>query len=203
MERSSDPIRVLQQEVNRLRAENKELKEEVTILRTSMRGLVALQEVINRLTPDTDVLVLIDDVLASALAAVGASGGSLLLVDEEAEELVFAVVHGAAREQLTGFRLGFGEGVAGWVAENRKPAVVEDVRSDPRFSPRVDETFGFQTRSLAAVPLLEGDRILGIIEAVNKEFDRPFSRQDRELLQVVAQLAAVAIRRAESYAAAD
>lgn len=203
MESSSDPLRVLQQEVSRLRVENKELKEEVTILRTSMRGLVALQEVINQLTPETDVLVLIDDVLASALAAVGASGGSLLLVDDETDELVFAVVHGSAREQLTGFRLRFGEGVAGWVAENRTPAVIEDVRSDTRFSSRVDETFGFQTRSLAAVPLVEEDRVLGVIEAVNKEFDRPFSEKDRDLLQIVAQLAAVAIRRAESYSVAD
>lgn len=203
MDSSSDPVRMLQQEVHRLRAENQELKDELSVLRTSMRGLVALQDVINRLTPETDVIVLLDDVLASALAAVGTADGSLLLVDEETDELVFAVVHGSARENLTGFRLALGEGVAGWVAESRQPAVIDDVRSDGRFSARVDETFGFHTRSMAAVPLLDGDRVLGVIEAVNKSFDRPFSRQDQNLLEVVAQLAAIAIRRAESFAVAD
>lgn len=203
MESSADPVRMLQQEVNRLRTENQELKEELSVLRNSMRGLVALQDVINRLSPETDVIVLLDDVLASALAAVGTADGSLLLVDEETDELVFAVVHGSARESLTGFRLTLGEGVAGWVAEHRKPAVIDDVRSDPRFSSRVDETFGFQTRSMAAVPLLDGDRVLGVIEAINKDYDRPFSQQDQNLLELVAQLAAIAIRRAEAYTVED
>lgn len=203
METPTDPVRMLQQEVHRLRSENRELKDELAVLRSSMRGLVALQDVINHLTPDSDVIVLLDDVLASALAAVDASDGSLLLVDEESDELVFAVVHGSAREELTGFRLALGEGVAGWVAAHHKPALIEDVRKDSRFSDRVDETFGFQTRSLAAVPLLDGQRMLGVIEAVNKDYERPFSRQDQNLLEVVATLAAIAIRRAESYAAAD
>ncbi len=192
-----DPIRMLQQEVSRLRAENQDLKDEVAIMRSSVRALVGLQDVIERLAPETDVLELLDDILASALAAVGASDGSLLLIDEDTNELVFAVVHGQARDRLTGFRQPIGEGIAGWVAENRQPAVVEDVTNDPRFSPRVDKTFDFQTRTIAGVPLVDDDRILGVIEAVNKNYDREFSDQDRDLLQVVGQLAALAIRRAE------
>jgi GAF domain-containing protein len=194
-----DPVRMLQQEVSRLRGENRDLKDEVAVLRSSIQALVGLQDVIDRLTPETDVLVLLDDVLASALAAVGASDGSFLLVDEETDELVFAVVHGQARERLTGFRIPVGEGIAGWVAENRVPAVVEDVSSDHRFSPRVDTTFDFQTRSLACVPLLNAERVLGVIEAINKDYDRDFTDQDRDLLQVIGQLAAIAIRRAESF----
>ena len=192
-----DPIRMLQQEVSRLRAENQDLKDEVAILRSSVRALVGLQDVIDRLSPQTDVLMLLDDILASALAAVGASDGSLLLVDEDTNELVFAVVHGQARERLTGFRQPIGEGIAGWVAANKKSAVVEDATTDHRFSPRVDKTFDFQTRTVAGVPLVDGDRVLGVIEAVNKDYDREFTDQDRDLLQVVGQLAALAIRRAE------
>jgi GAF domain-containing protein len=192
-----DPVRMLQQEVSRLRAENQDLKDEVAILKSSVQALVGLQDVIERLSPQSDILMLLDDILASALAAVGASDGSLLLVDDDTDELVFAVVHGQARERLTGFRQPIGEGIAGWVAESRKPAIVEDVANDHRFSPRVDKTFDFQTRTIAGVPLLDGDRVLGVLEAVNKDYDREFSDQDRDLLQVVGQLAAIAIRRAE------
>jgi GAF domain-containing protein len=194
-----DPVRLLQQEVSRLRGENRDLKDEVAILRSSIQALVGLQDVIDRLTPETDVLILLDDVLASALAAVGASDGSLLLVDDETDELVFAVVHGQARDRLTGYRIPVGEGIAGWVAENKSAAVVEDAANDHRFSPHVDKTFDFQTRTLACVPLLSGDRVLGLIEALNKDYDREFTDQDRDLLQVVGQLAAVAIRRAEAF----
>jgi len=195
-----DPIRFLQLEANRLREENRELREELTILRSSIRILSALQDLIHQLTPETNVISLLDDLLASALEVLGASDGSLLLIDEETSELVFAVVHGEVRESLTGYRLPPGKGIAGWVATNRTPQIVRDVRNDPRFYPRVDETLGFQTRTLACVPLLDGDRVLGVIEAINKLSDREFSPEDHDLLMIVAQLAAVAIARAEAFA---
>jgi GAF domain-containing protein len=195
-----DPIRFLQLEANRLRDENRELREELTILRSSVRILSALQDLIQRLTPETNVIAMLDDLLASALTVLGASDGSLLLIDEETSELVFAVVHGEARERLTGYRLPSGKGIAGWVAVNREPLILQDVRNDPRFYPRVDETFGFQTRTLACVPLLDGERVLGVIEAINKVSDREFSPEDHDMLLIVAQLATVAIARAEAFA---
>ncbi len=195
-----DPVRFLQNEVTRLRQENLELKEELTVLRSSVRGLAAIQDLINRMGPETNLIALLDDLLASALAVLDTSDGSLLLRDEETEELVFAVVHGEAREELTGFRLPPGRGIAGWVADNREAAIVHDVSSDPRFYPNVDETFGFSTQTLACVPLVEGNRVLGVIEAVNKRTDREFSTEDHQLLLVVAQLSAVAITRAEAFA---
>ncbi len=195
-----DPVRFLQNEVARLRQENLELKEDLTILRSSVRSLAAIQDLINRMGPETNLIALLDDLLASALAVLDTSDGSLLLRDEETEELVFAVVHGEARDDLTGFRLPPGRGIAGWVVDKREAAIVHDVGSDPRFYPNVDETFGFNTQTLACVPLVEGDRVLGVIEAINKRTDREFSTEDYQLLLVVAQLSAVAITRAEAFA---
>lgn len=194
-----DPVRFLQMEVARLTDENSDLKEEVAVLRSSVRALSALQDLIQRITPTTDVLVLLDDLLASAIAAVGASDGSLLLKDEDTNELVFAVVHGEARDRLTGYRMPPGKGIAGWVAENKRPLVLTNVRSDPRHYPKVDEAFGFHTRSLACVPLLDGERVLGVLEAVNKNYDREFNDTDHDLLMVVAHLASVAMVRAETF----
>ncbi|MGH2628263.1 MAG: GAF domain-containing protein [Anaerolineales bacterium] len=197
---TQDALRSLQLEVSRLKDENRSLREEVAFLHSSIRALSALQDVIQRLTPDLNLIGLLDDLLASALAVVGAVDGSLLLRDEETDELAFAVVHGETRERLVGYRLPPGRGIAGWVAKNKAAQIVPDVRSDPRFDPTVDETFGFHTRSLACVPLLDGDRVLGVIEAVNKTSDRPFTDVDHDLLMVVAQLAAIVILRAESFA---
>jgi GAF domain-containing protein len=149
--------------------------------------------------PDTNLVQLLDDLLGSALAVLGSSDGSLLLLDDETEELVFVVVHGTARERLTGYRLPPGRGIAGWVADQKEPAIVQDVQKDKRFYPQVDETFGFRTQTLACVPLLDGDRVLGVIEAINKLDHREFSPEDHLLLMVVAQLAAVAIHRAERF----
>jgi GAF domain-containing protein len=162
--------------------------------------LDALHDVIQRIRPGVDILQLLDDLLASALAVVGASDGSLLLLDEDTNELVFAVVRGQARDRLRGYRLPPGRGIAGWVATNRQAQVVHDVHTDPRFYPDVDETFGFETQTLACVPLLDGTRVLGVIEALNKATGRGFLPQDHDLLLVVAMLAALALRRAEATA---
>jgi GAF domain-containing protein len=195
-----DPIRFLQSEVSRLKQENQELKDELTVLRSSVRGLSAIQALIQRMEPDTNLVQLLDDLLGSALSVLGCGDGSLLLLDDETEELVFVVVHGTARQRLTGYRLPPGRGIAGWVADNKEPAIVPDVQKDPRFFPQVDETFGFRTQTLACVPLLDGDRTVGVIEAINKIDGREFSPEDHLLLMVVAQLAAVAIHRAERFA---
>ncbi|MCL4368393.1 MAG: GAF domain-containing protein [Actinobacteria bacterium] len=195
-----DATRPLQVELGRLRDDVHDLREELAALRASVHALAALQDILPRMTPGMDVVPLLDDVLASALAVVGATDGSLMLLDEETGELVLAVVQGIGRERLTGYRLPAGRGIAGWVAKNRTAELVRDVQKDPRFYPTVDETFGFQTRMLAAVPLLDGDRVLGVIEAINKTSDREFTAEDNDLLLVVAVLASAAIRRAEALA---
>ena len=195
---AQDALRRLQLEVARLRDENRALKDDLASLRGAVRGLDALHDVIQRIRPGVDILQLMDDLLASALAVVGASDGSLLLLDEDTNELVFSVVRGQARDRLRGYRLPPGRGIAGWVAANRQAQVVHDVHTDPRFYPDVDETFGFETHTLACVPLLDGSRVLGVIEALNKPTARGFLPQDHDLLLVVAMLAAVALRRAEA-----
>ena len=69
------PIRVLQLEVARLRDENRDLKAEIAVLHSSIRALSALQDLLERLSPGTDVLDLLNDLLKSVLAVVGASDG--------------------------------------------------------------------------------------------------------------------------------
>jgi sigma-B regulation protein RsbU (phosphoserine phosphatase) len=192
-------LRSIRSEYARLREENKDLRDELSLLRSSVRALRVLQDLIENLSPEIDMIKWIDDLLASALAAVSAKDGSLILLDEESGEMVFAVVQGEARDRLTGFRMSPGEGVAGWVVENRKPQIVQDPRNDPRFSPNVDDMLGFRTRSLACVPLIAEDRVLGVIEAINKISDREFTLQDQDLMTLVAHLTSQGISRAESF----
>ncbi|MBN2556795.1 MAG: GAF domain-containing protein [Anaerolineales bacterium] len=192
------PLRSLQIEVSRLLEENRQLRDEINALRSSLHALSAIQELLNSINPETDVVQLLDQLLSSALLAVGAEDGSLLLLDDDSGELVFVVVHGSARDELTGFRLPPRKGIAGWVAATRTPIIVKDVQTDPRFFPQVDETFGFHTNTLACVPLVEDQRVLGVIEAINKSADAPFSEDDHDLLMIVSQLAALAIAKADS-----
>ena len=78
---------------------------------------------------------------------------SLLMVDEERNELYFAIAVGSAAEALKNVRLKVGEGIAGWVAKHGERLIVPDVLTDPRFAKRIDEMTKWETRSIICVPL--------------------------------------------------
>ncbi len=193
-----DPLRFVQARNVELQAENKALHEEVEGLRNILHILLSLQELFLTITERTDVLNLLDRILQSALESIGAGDGSLLLVDPETKELVFVVVHGEIRETLVGHRLPVGHGIAGWVAEHGEPVRVRDVSLDARFAPDIDQEYHFHTRSLLCVPLIYGERVLGVIQALNKVNGEQFIDLELTLLGIVGQLAAAAIYRAET-----
>lgn len=193
-------MRFLQQENTRLKDENQQLTDEVHALRRYVRALQRLQETVHSFTPEQDLLALLDETMACALALVDAADGSLMLIDEETDELVFVLVHGAVRGTLTGHRFDRRKGIAGWVAEHGEPAIVPNVRTDARFLPEMDERFGFVTRSLVAVPLVARGKALGVIEVLNKRSGGDFTEDDATLLSILAALSASALDYAASTA---
>jgi len=197
---SRSPIRALQAEVVRLRDESRYLREELSLIKAYIHNLFQLQNLSRRLESDTDVVGFLDDVLSSSLHAVGARDGSLLLLDEETEELVFAVVRGEARERLQGYRISQDEGIAGWVLAHGTPRIVPDVHLDPHFSPSVDQEIGFQTRTMTCVPLMDGERRLGVIEAVNKASAQLFDEEDLDFIMVLAAMVTQLLLQAEKVA---
>src|SRR5437588_6043007 len=92
---------------------------------------------------------------------------SLLMVDEQKEELYFAIAVGPAAETLKTLRLKVGEGIAGWVAKHGESLIVPDVYKEPRFAKRIDEMTKWQTKSVICVPLRAKHRSLGVIQLIN------------------------------------
>jgi diguanylate cyclase (GGDEF)-like protein len=129
----------------------------------------------------------------------GPSNWSVLLADETTRDLVFVLVRSEVDRALIGQRLKAGEGVAGWVATRGQTLLLPDVRSDPRFSPRMDEVTRFATRSILAVPLRTGERVIGVIEVINALDERQFTPADVEILEAFADFAAVAVNNARSH----
>ena len=192
-----EALRALQAEVTRLKDENRELRDENQTLRQVLDALRALQDVSASITAETSVIGLLDRILQAALTAIQATAGSLLLLDDDGS-LVFSVVHGGARDELLNYRLPPGTGIAGWVVGHLEPVIIPDARLDPRFSPLVDEMFQFETHTLMCVPIASPRKIFGVLTALNKAGSKEFSTADLSLLAVVAQLAAIAMERAET-----
>jgi diguanylate cyclase (GGDEF)-like protein len=120
---------------------------------------------------------------------------SLLMVDEQKDELYFAIAVGAAAEALKDIRLKLGEGIAGWVAKHGEQVILADVESDPRFAKRIDEATRCETRSVICVPLRSRLRVLGVIQLVNADISQ-FNEQEIFFLQALCDYAAIAIENA-------
>jgi len=89
-----------------------------------------------------------------------------------------------------------GEGIAGWVAKHGQVLIVPDVRTDPRFSSRLDEMTRLETRSVICVPLRSKHRVLSVIQLVNANAE--MSEQDLFFLQALCDYAAISIENARS-----
>lgn len=125
---------------------------------------------------------------------------SILLVDEERDELRFGILTSEKdRVLLDDMRLKKGEGIAGTVWAEGRPLIINDVRRDERFSAKADDRCDSITRALIACPLRVNDRIIGVIEAVNKKNHRGFNKFDLEIFSHVTIQAAIALENAKLY----
>ncbi len=142
---------------------------------------------------------LLDTIMELGMKIMDAEGCSVLLIDEKEKKLQFVAASGAKKEEIKKLSLDIGEGVAGWVVQNDQPLLIEDVSKDARFSKRVDEVLRQETKSLICVPLKVKNRIIGVMEVINKRGDRAFTEGDMALFKPLSAQAAVAIERARLY----
>ena len=136
---------------------------------------------------------LIEEILYVTEKTMNASASSLFLLDQDKQELCFQFISGPVKGLLKEATLGTESGIAGWVAQHGEPLIVNNVREDQRFCEDIDEITGFVTNSILCVPLAVRDRVLGVIEVLNKADGSDFIEQDLHTLKAVAATAAVAI----------
>jgi signal transduction histidine kinase len=142
-------------------------------------------------------------IMEQARELLGVEEGSLLLADEESQELVFTYALGPIGQQLIGKRLPAGVGLAGDVMRHGNAVIVNDTSRDERFYDETDKTTGFKTRRLLAVPLSGVGGRLGVIEVLNRYDDLPFTAEDQRLLEAIADQAVIALENARKFAKVD
>ncbi len=173
--------------------------EQLTTTQNSLKQLGFLYETSQALTSTLDLREVLDHTMALAATTLDASGSTLMLLKDDTKELVFEIPHGEKREQLRSYHMPIDTGIAGWVVTHGKPAIVNDVSQDERFSRDVDVRTGFLTRSVICVPLQIKDRTIGVLEVLNKISSEGFTDDDLRLLSTLAAQAAIAIENARLY----
>jgi GAF domain-containing protein len=184
----------------RLEAADREIAELRRRRDADAAALARLMEITASLNSTLDRDALLDLVLRSAVELLDTEASSLLLVDEETGDLVFERATRPGDEHMAGTRVPAGQGIAGWVLEHGEPAVVDEPRDDRRFYAGIDAGSDLRTRTLLAVPLAVKDRVIGVVELVNKRGEQGFDDQDVRLAKALSDQAAIAIENARLYA---
>ncbi len=142
-----------------------------------------------RETPYLDVLL--ENIVKHAMRLISAEAGSILLYDD-AGNLKFKVAAGPASEKVKGRVVIAGTGFSGWAAANKQPVRVNDAVKDERYNPEFDTKSGFKTSSIMCVPLILDNKVIGVIEVLNKR-GGIFTDEDENLLGSLADQAAISI----------
>jgi PAS domain S-box-containing protein len=170
--------------------------QDMSLLYQRLHELTVLNQVSSAFASTLDFSVLSRLVMEQVVGLMKAETGSLLLKDEKTGELVFSVVLGRYHETLQGRRLKADQGIAGWVAASGQQAMVTDAQKDPRFTPVVDNLTGFRTQTLLCTPMKTGEKVLGVIEVINRIDGTSFTQADLNLLSAIASHAASALENA-------
>lgn len=169
---------------------------------SSRSSLELLYNVSRELASALDLRTVLQRVLFQSLKYVGGERGSIVVLDENGKTLDAAIVYGQKVHEHTTQQLRdtMERGLAGWVMRHRKPARVEDTSRDERWLRRPDDAIERSgAKSALSVPLLIRERLVGVLTLVHP---RPgaYSREHLNLMQAIADQAAIAVLNARLYA---
>ncbi len=172
--------------------ENARLYEEV---RANLLQNTYFNEIGSALTASLDLEQVLQIIMEGATSLIGVERVSIFLIDESTRDLVLEYSVGG--HELIRLPAPW-PGIVGWIAAHSTPVIANDVRHDPRFLPDIDTATHFDTRSILGLPLKLNERVIGVVEVLNK-VDGPFTERDRELLVGFSKWAAIALHNARLY----
>jgi signal transduction histidine kinase len=167
-----------------------------------LEGYRRLIDIARDLASTLDLNILLNRIIAASVDLTEAAAASILLYDEGARELHFQVATNLDLQTVRGLIVPLEGSIAGWVVINRKPVRTSNAHQDPRYYPKVEQVTRYPTESMISMPLITKDKVVGVLEVINKR-EGGFTDDDMDLLQVLSAQAAVAIENARLFQQSD
>jgi transcriptional regulator with GAF, ATPase, and Fis domain len=185
-------VTVLSQFVSRIRdqREAQGLRVELKQREAELNAITAFNQVFTTLYPPYEALSKLMIRLRDVLQV---EAGALYRLDSTERQLLFEVAFGPQSTLLHQRRISVDEGIVGWVARYRRPLMLSDAASDPRFDPQVDQQPGSTARSLLCLPLTIFGEVLGVLQLTNKLHEESFTKRDLFLLRIIATMISFAL----------
>ena len=177
-----------------------------TAIRSYIRLLARyerLMEISRTLNSTLEIDSLLRHIVLAATELTETEAASIMLVDPHTGNLRFEASIDPVGFSSESVEVPMESSIAGWIATHGEPLLIADVSNEPRFFSAVDESSGFTTRNLLGVPMRAHDKIIGVLEALNKHGDEAFTDEDVNTLTTLAAQAAVAIENARLFEQSD
>jgi GAF domain-containing protein len=190
--RLADATRTIEEqarEIERLRAHRSD-----DALAEKLRGLLELTATAGIVAAPASERDELRQIVRVAASVLDAEAAALFLVDEEHDELRFEVALGGRSEEVENLSLPLGEGLAGYVASTGQPLAVSNVEKDARFAAAFAQKVAYVPKNILCVPMVLGDRTIGVLEMLDKRGGAPFGVRDIEVLGHFARLAALTVQ---------
>ena len=167
-----------------------------------LEGYRRLIDIARDLASTLDLNILLDRIIRAAVDITGAQAASILLYDDASRQLHFQVATDLDEPLMRGLVVPLEGSIAGWIVTNRQPVRVSNAQEDPRHFGLIEEATHYATNSLLGVPLITKDKVIGVLEALNKQGGE-FTETDEALFCVLGAQAAVAIENARLFQQSD
>ena len=168
----------------------------------TLGSYLRLIEISRDLASTLDLDILLDDIVRASADITHAEAASILLYDDTARQLYFQVATNIDDATMRGLVVPLDKSIAGWIVLNRKSLRIDDAEKDERIFSEVDQTIGYSTKSLLGIPLVTKNKVVGMLEVVNKKRGK-FTDADESMLSVLGAQAAVAIENARLFQQSD
>jgi K+-sensing histidine kinase KdpD len=139
---------------------------------------------------------LLQYIMDKAVEITGSAAASILLMDKNTHQLRFAASTGSDADGLAGIVVPLEGSIAGAIIKESKAIIIDDAKVDPRHFSDVDRKISFETHSMLGVPMRIKDRLIGVLEVLNKH-EGAFGEDDTRHITILASQAAVAIENAQ------
>lgn len=160
-------------------------------------------EISQQLNSTLDHISLLRRIISAAIELTESETSSILLIDPATGELRFEFAPNITADQADEILVPLEGSIAGWVVTHGEPRVIQDVTQEPAFFKSVDEALEFRTRNILAVPMRTHNKVIGVLEAVNKRDGQPYDSEDIKTLVTLAGQAAIAIENARLFQQSD
>ncbi len=173
--------------------------ESETVLRRQNQGLSLLTHAAQALTSSLEMDRVMASILDETCQILDVLACSIWLLNEETGQLVCEQASGPQNEQVRGWKLDPGVGIAGWVVEHGQSLIVADAQNNIYYFPNVGIHTGLDLRSILCVPLRGKHKIIGVLQVMDRTVGR-FDATDMSLMESLAASASAAIENARLFA---